>query len=101
MHRDQDDEGRPTSEGTTPSSRSGTLAQAFPAQSCLSLSNIIEISPLNDNKLQPRSVIASSTTIVSSLLIHSSVIAVPRYCTPPVNSWGMKTELEKAAISVD
>lgn len=30
-----------------------------------------------------------------------SVIAVPGYRTPPVGSWGVKTELEEATISVD
>ncbi|KAJ4135099.1 hypothetical protein NW768_004714 [Fusarium equiseti] len=33
--------------------------------------------------------------------VESSVIAVPGYCTPGAPEWGMKQELQKAAISLD
>jgi len=34
-------------------------------------------------------------------MMDFSVIAVPGYFTPPVRSWGVKSELEKAAASVE
>jgi hypothetical protein len=39
--------------------------------------------------------------VFDPLLIDPSVIAVPGYFTPPVRNWGVKSELEKAAVSVD
>jgi hypothetical protein len=35
------------------------------------------------------------------MLIYNSVIAVPGYHTPPVRTWGMRSELEQAATSVN
>jgi hypothetical protein len=50
-------------------------------------------------KLGELRIFALSASFV--LLINSSVIAVPGYFTPPVRSWGVKSELEKAAASID
>ncbi|KAF4453900.1 tetratricopeptide repeat domain-containing protein [Fusarium austroafricanum] len=36
-----------------------------------------------------------------TMKVESSVIAVPGYCTPAAPEWGMKQELQKAAISLD
>ncbi|KAI1411461.1 tetratricopeptide repeat domain-containing protein [Hypoxylon sp. FL1857] len=78
MARYRNDEGRHASEG----SQRGLSSRAS-SSSLLSLSNVIQLRPLDDMKVEP------------------SVIAVPGYCTPPVQNWGVKHELEKAAIPID
>ncbi|KAF2120075.1 tetratricopeptide repeat domain-containing protein [Lophiotrema nucula] len=53
------------------------------APSALNLSNVVSLGPRQDSRVEP------------------NVIAVPGYCTPNVDSWGMRHELEQAALPVD
>jgi hypothetical protein len=80
-------------------SDSGTSAQSIPTQSSLSLSNVIRLRPHDTMMVETR--LVNNLIFISSRLMDSSVISVPGYHTPPVRSWGVKNELEKAAISVD
>ena len=89
------DKGRQGSEEDTQHS---TSTQAVLIQSCLSLSNVIHLRARDDMKLEPRWVAFINSF---SSLTYSSVIAIPGYFTPPVSNWGVRDELERAAICVD
>ncbi|KAI1278576.1 tetratricopeptide repeat domain-containing protein [Xylaria sp. FL0933] len=69
-------------EGSSKSESRGHQHSTSPSQPSLSLSNVIELRP-NDE-----------------LKIESSIIAVPGYCTYPVQQWAVNQELEQAALPV-
>jgi hypothetical protein len=53
MHRHRDYQGRQATEGIT-STGSGTSGQAGPAQSPLSLSNVVQMRDRNETKVEPK-----------------------------------------------